>query len=391
MPPGGAFRALLLLLCGASAAAPPGGLNVTCHNQQVTVSWEDRGPGTSYTVRVEGSAGEQESETTGNRYDLTRFVWASEDRSLGFHSVTVTAHDGGNQSETMESETFTFNHLKPAHIKCKLDFPPVDLNEANSEFTLSFQNPLLFYTELKQVPGSSSPTFTFNGSNFSGECHADDKKCKLTLPGGLPAGERCVQSLDGKVAYGSRSISFRKTGPVCAPVSTDWGVLVLSLMLLLFFIVTSVVIVLICRVKAWTMKNNPAKTPISLVLDAHEGDMRYALVSREDLSPVTVTENQISRTLPVCSEEDLRLDGGVSEDDGGVSEDDSEETEAESIDLPHYDRRQMLEVDMGDGDLAIGYSHRRVVTAPGDHERAGALGGHRNANGHFDLIFMEMA
>lgn len=134
-----------------------------------------------------------------------------------------------------------------------------------------------------------------------------------------------------------------------------------------------------------------SSTQISLVLDAHEGDMRYALVSREDLSPVTVTENQISRTLPVCSEEDLRLDGGVSEDDGGVSEDDSEETEAESIDLPHYDRRQMLEVDMGDGDLAIGYSHRRVVTAPGDHERAGALGGHRNANGHFDLIFMEMA
>lgn len=57
-------------------------------------------------------------------------------------------------------------------------------------------------------------------SNFSGECHADDKECKLTLPGGLPAGERCVQSLDGKLAYGSRLIALRETGPICAPVST---------------------------------------------------------------------------------------------------------------------------------------------------------------------------
>lgn len=49
---------------------------------------------------------------------------------------------------------------------------------------------------------------------------------------------------------------------MCLLWMSDWRVLVLSLMLLLFFIVTSVVIVLICRVKAWTMKNNPAKTPV---------------------------------------------------------------------------------------------------------------------------------
>ena len=58
-------------------------------------------------------------ETTEHHYDLNAFVWASADRYLGFHYVTVTTMDGGNQSESVTSQTFSFNEPKSADIKCK--------------------------------------------------------------------------------------------------------------------------------------------------------------------------------------------------------------------------------------------------------------------------------
>ncbi|KAL6111117.1 uncharacterized protein ACO6RY_20070 [Pungitius sinensis] len=364
MPLSGAFRVLLLLLSGASAVALRRGLNVTCHNQQVTVSWERSERGASYRVHVAGSAGEQVDITTENQYDLTPFVWASEDRYLGFHYVTVTTLEGGNQSEPMRTKTFTFNSLKPAHVKCKLDFTPVDLKESDSGATLSFQNP--FYRELNKAARSASPSFeftaTFNGRDFRRSCDATEDVCRLALPPGSSSGDTCVSKLKGALVSenGVSWVLFREVGPVCAPDSTELDVLALSLMLLLFFVVTSVVTVLICRAKAWTMKGDPAKTPISLVLSPHEGDMRYALVHREDVSPITVTENHICENPSVGSEEDLQLGACTNylPLGGGLTWDNSEETESASMDLAHYNRRETQEVDMGDGDVATGYGNR---------------------------------
>ncbi|KAM8878289.1 uncharacterized protein AB9W97_014197 [Spinachia spinachia] len=368
---GGAFRVLLLLLSGASAVAPPGGLELTCHNQQVTVRWEDGGPrrGTSYRVDVVASAGGGHTdETTGNQYDLTPFVWASEDRYLAFYSVYVTAREGENRSEPTRTQTFTFNSLKPAEIMCKFDFPPVDLKKTDSGATLSFRNPLSFYRELNETARSESPTFTFiansNGSEFKGSCDAGDGVCRLALPPGEPAAEMCVSELRGSLARVPRvkasAVDFRATGPVCAIDSADSGALAFALMLLLFFVVISGVVVLICRAKAWTMKGVPAKLPMALVLHPSEGNMGYAPLQREDVSPVTVTENVAFRNPSVSTEEDLQLGpcSYIGRPHGGLSDGDSEETDTAAVDSSHYDRRKMLEVDMGDGDVATGYSNR---------------------------------
>lgn len=58
-------------------------------------------------------------ETTDHQYDLSPFVWESEERYMDYYVVTVTAIQGGVLSEPVKSKSFTFNRLKPATMECE--------------------------------------------------------------------------------------------------------------------------------------------------------------------------------------------------------------------------------------------------------------------------------
>lgn len=375
---------------------PPTNVTLSCSNLNVAVSWEfsKQQPQTSFRVHVGGSAGHYVTETTAHQYDLSHFIWASEERYLEFHYVTITAIEGGNQSESVTSKTFSFNILKPAHIKCLLDFPAVDLIESGSGATLSFVNPLQSYRELKQAKKPDTATFKFTVSSDSGDfdgfCETQQDNCKRDIP--FPEDvEKCV-SIKGWLFAGNfvGEVGFRKTGRICATASTEGHELVLVIMLIVVVIVIIVIIIGICKAKAWTMRLPHPPKPLTSP-PHREGNMKYAPVSPIDISDVRLTDNKPCK-ISVSSEEeeeeeevqgssagcDLKppagsyMEGGLSEEyrGGDDSADDSVKTETVSMDLEEeevvelspYDSRhshvQTVQVDMGDGDMATGYTKR---------------------------------
>ncbi|NP_001347801.1 interferon gamma receptor 1 isoform 2 precursor [Labrus bergylta] len=307
MLPGGAFRALLLLVSGVSAeiVLPPTNLTVSCNNVNVTASWQAsrQQPNTRFRVHFRG---EENQETTDHRFDLSQFVWRSEERYMEVHSVSVTAILGGNQSETVESETFTFNEFKTSHIKCKLVFPPVDLKVNDSIGTVTFRNPLHFYRELQQVVRKFEfDVTTRDGKMVTGTCLGDQKNCQheITYPEDV---NQCV-TLRGRLydRKGIRYVEFNETCPICPETTSDIHVILLIVLLLVTFTVVSVIIVFICLTKSWTFKKDEPNLPN--VLKPHT-DIRKHCFTRNDYiqkyNAVILIKNKPSETPSVSYEDD---------------------------------------------------------------------------------------
>uniref|UniRef100_A0A3B4Y199 Uncharacterized LOC111659455 n=1 Tax=Seriola lalandi dorsalis TaxID=1841481 RepID=A0A3B4Y199_SERLL len=187
-------------------------VTLSCQNLKTTVRWEysEQQPQTNtsnYSFIFH--------ETTDHQYDLSPFIWESERRYEGFHSVNVTAIQGGRKSTPANSQSLSFNELKQAHVRCELDFPPVSLTEGDSGATVTFQNPFYFYEELKTATKTNNVFFSFTGDLGTADCGLKDKICRydFSFPEGV---DECVL-LDGQLndRNGVNSVKFRKTSPVC--------------------------------------------------------------------------------------------------------------------------------------------------------------------------------
>ncbi|TNN60473.1 hypothetical protein EYF80_029324 [Liparis tanakae] len=319
---------------------PPLDVTLSCRHLNVSVSWQHGGPrpGAGFRVHVGGTAGHQVSDTTALRFDLSRFVWASERRYLGFHFVTVTAKEGRSQSASV-TKTFSYKQSKAVEVRCVLDFPAVDLNDSESGATLSFRNPLAIHEELRPASGVEFTASSEEGGAKDGVCSAADAVCRLDLA--FPEGaKKCVKTLTGSLLGpgGGGEVAFNETGPVCASSATEASMVTLGVMLLLFFIAVFTVIIAVWKVKACTMKTLPK--PLISPMETQEG-LRYATVScREDISPLTVTdhiawreeeEEEDEEALQCGGGDHLPCNqyaaGGLSEGSGDDSGDDSGKTE----------------------------------------------------------------
>ncbi|KAM9363798.1 interferon gamma receptor 1-like [Symphorus nematophorus] len=222
----GAFTALLLLISGASAVIvpPPTNVVVSCQNLTVTVGWKfaNQHAQTSFMVNITAlTSGHSESYRTGDhQYDLSAFIWKSEERYMDRHYVSVTAIQGGSQSESVNSETFGFNHLKTIGITCKLDFPPVKMKVKDSGATVSFMNPLHFYRELKQADKLDGAFFDYSvtsdkdSSRDCDKCTTKEKYCKCDIV--FPGAKKCV-TLNGSLFTedSGGEVIFRGSERVC--------------------------------------------------------------------------------------------------------------------------------------------------------------------------------
>ncbi|XP_070684428.1 interferon gamma receptor 1 [Pempheris klunzingeri] len=392
MLPHGAFKALLLLVCGASAATvlPPTNVTVSCQTPKVTVSWLHGGqqPHT-FRVRVQSSAGDYvEDITAAHQYDLSRFVWASETRYMDLHFVNMTAIQGDEQSAWVESDTFSFNQCKTAALKFKLDFPPVELNEA----VVHFRNPFKFYRELKQATKQATFRFTVSVgavgcSAFNGFCSVNQENCELNVS--FPDGaERCFNLSGGLYdSNGVGEMMFRDTGRICPTKDTEDHVVVLIVLLSIIVIIIIGAVISVCWTKAWTLENQ-IKPVISVrrptektnkAVDGHVAEVTKKLyfdVVETDISPVAVIKpckrpSISSEDSAESSSPDLETVGLIREEYGtdADSVDDSEKTEYIVMDSEEeeeeeeeeespYDCPQNLQVDMGDGDMVTGYTKR---------------------------------
>ncbi|XP_023268192.1 uncharacterized protein LOC111659455 [Seriola lalandi dorsalis] len=310
----GAFTAQLLLVCAVSAAIVPSPTNVTlsCQNLKTTVRWEysEQQPQTSFKVLIISSEGRHESETTDHQYDLSPFIWESERRYEGFHSVNVTAIQGGRKSTPANSQSLSFNELKQAHVRCELDFPPVSLTEGDSGATVTFQNPFYFYEELKTATKTNNVFFSFTVSNSTGDlgtadCGLKDKICRydFSFPEGV---DECVL-LDGQLndRNGVNSVKFRKTSPVCITESAEAHTVTLVILLCVFIIITILAAIVICKVRAYLNEKPSYLKPLAF----KPCDKRLFKPDPENISLLVVKHKP-------CSSED---EGGTPEDHQGAA------------------------------------------------------------------------
>ncbi|KAM7010090.1 interferon gamma receptor 1 [Tautogolabrus adspersus] len=417
MLPDGTFRGLLLLLVSGVSAGivlPPTNLTVSCDNLNVIASWQysRQQPNTRFIVHFKGLARNDKKETTDHHVDLSQFVWESAERYMEVHYVSVIAILGENQSEPVRSQTFSFNELRTSHIKCKLAFPPVDLEVDDSEATVSFKNPFYYYRELQQAVGKGAAIFEFNvttadGKNVTGTCPVDQKKCRceITYPEDM---EKCV-TLRGRLfdSKGIRYIEvFNETGPICPDTTTAPHIILLLVLLIVTSMVVIGIIVSICLTKSWTMKKEEPSIP-DFLMPGQDIKKPYFTVPENDYSTV-ILMGKPRKNLSVSSEEDDNLqdskdgsevhvpdsnygEGGLLENSSQQLElgcsrsdddsaDDSVKTEIFMIDMEEekdeeketgedeekeheeerspYDSPQNLQLNMGNGDTGKGYQKR---------------------------------
>ncbi|CAK6978629.1 interferon gamma receptor 1 [Scomber scombrus] len=396
------FTALLLLITAVSAeiVPPPTNVTVICQNLTTIVHWvySEQEPPTRFRVNIKGTGAHWEhvNETTDHQYDLSHLIWESDDHYMDYISVTVTAIQGVNESES-ESISFSYNDKKTVNFNCQLDFPPVKLTVDGS---LSFQNPLNYYKQLNQAVKWGDHTFSFQvlvkGAEYSGHCGPDQNTCEFDVPG---AKNTCVKLKGGLFQNEIGRIPFRDKNNICASESDDPHVMTLVIMLVVLLLIIIGVTFLICKVKAWTMKTPPKPSTLEPLINRGPGNH---IVSESDPSRVEVVAPNRKKSLSGSSEEinhygrleddnsagsdlqdaprsayqERRLSESSSEEleAGGLtsegqrtdddSPDDSVKTECVSLvsmeeeeeeegrspyDCPH------THVDMGDGDMVLGY------------------------------------
>uniref|UniRef100_A0A3P9I3X2 Fibronectin type-III domain-containing protein n=1 Tax=Oryzias latipes TaxID=8090 RepID=A0A3P9I3X2_ORYLA len=369
------LTAALLINWGLSWAAPcPENVVVSCENLKITVRWDCQGqqPETSFRVKMMSySTVSHEAITKHSEYDLSHYVWKSKDISLSFLYVTVTALHGGNQSKEVESNTFSFNALGTIDTYCLLEFPPVFLVVDKTSAVVKFPNPFQFYDEIKQAYKTSADSllkFTVtSGINLEKDafCRKAEPTCttEVTFP---DSRENCV-TLKGWLIddQGIDELPINQTQKICGSEKNGNDVILLIILLCIFGMILSVAVIVICKVKAWTMKSPPLPKLLDVkhsltqkyVLDEkitavtiqgssekapHEGSGELLLKGLEDSSPFSGRNRKdYNSTDSSVKTETLSMS----------SEDDEMEYES-----PYESREPVPYRDMGNGDMVIAYT-----------------------------------
>lgn len=324
----GAFTALFLLVSGASAVTvlPPINVSVSCENFMVTVSWEypEQQPQTIFRVNILSPAGDLERETEDHQFDLSDIIWASQDHYMGYYHVSVTAIQGGNQSEARAAGSFSFNDLKSSDMKCELVFPPANLIETDLGAILKFKNPLLANEKLKRTLEFDDATFRVSVISNDGEilkfcdkqnidsddcnsCTWRDEICKHDIPFAKGT-KKCVRlkgTLFDKRYFGQ--VLFRETDSICASKPYEAPVVLLVTLLSITALVISLLTVFICKAKAWTMETHEP-LPESLLQKHRRRGSNLVNEHDPDFSPVNLAESKSCKTHSVSSEEEEEHD-----------------------------------------------------------------------------------
>ncbi|XP_023189910.1 uncharacterized protein LOC102225433 [Xiphophorus maculatus] len=309
----GAFTALILI-CGhfSGAVPPPSNVMVNCINLNTTVSWDysKHQPQTIFRVNITGSSavGSFEANTRDHHYDLRQFVFGSKERYLSFMVVDVTAFQGGEQSEAVRSQSFSFNHLKSVDKKCSLDFPDVKVHKTEEGASVKFPNPLHFYDELKRtVSPNSNAALDYSVSSsentFTETCRASDETCKLDVT------VECV-TLKGSLWFEPlrvNQIEFKETKEYCSEkqgAEVDGLVMFAIILGSIFLIIIIVAVAVVCKVEAWT-----TKIPMPKIRENSEGNgERQSFFTphvNPENSPVSVVSPPVETTSLVSEDENF--------------------------------------------------------------------------------------
>ncbi|KAJ0033651.1 hypothetical protein NQD34_000758 [Periophthalmus magnuspinnatus] len=251
------LRAALALLLGLHTALglalvpAPEDVTVHCSDNRPRVSWNYRShTSANFTVQLVVNEGSFQSQTRHHEFDLSDFIWSNKMQMFDFMYVKITATQGPNRSEPTRSCSFSYNMFKTVDITCRLKFPPVNLTSDGSKATLTFDNPLHFYKELKAIqPAVFELDIIMKNSTQHRQCFFSEKHCIFSLD--FPENSNSCVNLTGHVRKGLEQIEVLHLEPVCpttppVDVVTEWVVAILSLVII--FIVIVAVTMAICKV-----------------------------------------------------------------------------------------------------------------------------------------------
>ncbi|KAM9708112.1 uncharacterized protein ACNS7B_000533 [Menidia menidia] len=365
---------ILIHAVSSDVVPPPANVKVNCANRKTTVSWDYRRerPQTTFRVNIKGPKLDEMVITADQLYDLTHSVWQSGQHYLNYLVVTVTAVQGGNESEAVSSESFSFNDLKTVDKKCVLQFPPWDVDEDKKRkgVTVSFENPIHFYKELKKDAEDLEFHFSIitNQMQQNVSCTRSQITCKgdVKFPEGV---KKCVRLKGHFTTNGVPQVMFQETPKNCTPENNLVVLTVVPLFVLGLAIIG--IVILICLVKAWTMDipnpkfldiDDKCQDPEKRILypEAQNGQISSLQVHKncqqtfEDDSASSVTDSRAS--LLYAERGNLCPDGGYRS--GIESSNESVNAACEEEDnqsVSPYDRPHVMQMDLGDGDMVDVY------------------------------------
>lgn len=364
-----AVSALLALPGALLDVAAPENVRVRCGDQRPLVSWEYRSQQpTIFEVQLNGSGQSITTRTPDHELDLSPFVWSSRTQMFEYFYVRVTAKQGPHRSESRESPSFSYSRYKAVDQTCNLTFPPINLTREGADATLSMENPLYFYNELRAIEDSA--VFCLEIITESGlqekQC-SWDRICKFFVD--LPEdAEPCV-NLTGFIRYGAEEINVRHMDPVCVTPPTDMLWLFAILFVVIFVCVIALLTVAVCKYRAWAFPKIP--TPQTLKLPSSPSSRLSMSQPDTVYSPVQITGPRTSQhpespglpeSLQVQDEDQLSF---LPEDPREDLDESGESTKTETLSLhssgseieeSNYESRvQIMEMDLS-GDLVRGYT-----------------------------------
>lgn len=268
-----ALTAVLLCLHGAAvhaSAAAPENVRIKCDDHRPMVSWDSPQPGT-FTVKLSGSD-RFSTQTEERELDLSEFVWTSAGQIFDYHFVTVTAQQGLNRSS--HSPSFSYNKLKTVDQYCSLRFPPLSLTTDGSQATLTFENPLYFYKELKALRNSGHKLKYIVSHNMHQQdesCEAE-RVCKVDVSVDVSEDALPCVNLSGVVRRGGEVMVVTHQGPVCAeerPLPPELLWTVGAVVFVVFVAVIVVLVFLICKFRVWSFDKTQIPQTLAQMPQTH--------------------------------------------------------------------------------------------------------------------------
>uniref|UniRef100_A0A8C6TRH0 Fibronectin type-III domain-containing protein n=1 Tax=Neogobius melanostomus TaxID=47308 RepID=A0A8C6TRH0_9GOBI len=373
----------VLLVClrgalGHASVPAPENVTVQCEDQMPVVYWNysSQQP-TKFNVSLKGSGTFFSVRTEAHELDLSGRGWLDGMQMFEFLYINITAEQGTvpSRSEWRPSRSFSYNRHKTVNIKCRLKFPPVNLTGEGEELTLSFENPLYFFKELRSIRDSAAFEFKIHTNSetepLQRRCGPAERVCKFSVSS--EDAEPCV-NLTGHITKGAEQIAVQHIGPVCATAratapTTDGLWVVAILVVVVIIIVILLLTYGICKTRAWVFPKIP--TPEALIPSGpilrpsvHQPEPVYSSIQiigtrpRAGEDPESPSPDSV---LVPTEDQALILPPGYSEyhdESGNSTQTDtlslhSTDSEAE---VSNYERRpELLQMDVS-GDLVTGYT-----------------------------------
>ncbi|XP_056312418.1 interferon gamma receptor 1 isoform X2 [Danio aesculapii] len=353
----------------------PANVFVLCDNYGVEIRWDypDSRHDVRFLVEVNDHLKQRNHAETQNRFLNISSMLSRP--AYNNYNVTVTAVWRGRKLGPSSSVQFTFNQYGSSKIKCRLDFPEVELSPRNNKLRVRFINPLHLYSNSPALRNSTEhltyfiTTETIKIPKYF-ICNINNRTCEVYMNFSEIQDVYCVY-LEGEIGQ----IRLNNTSSCYTGELRDYPPITVLLYSLLgvcvtLLVITSIILLLVKKCNAEIKKKASSAFPSFLE------DMKSS--NRKPLEPKL--ENMFSSVLIEPADPKPKQQALLLEDSNDLeqpfgstdlenTDTDTKSTSAGSVVLDDeldelqdgYDCPHALKMEMDDGDIVDAYGPRGAV------------------------------